>query len=235
MKDLWKFLTTPPFGKINDIGDLIALLFVGPIYLIVWGGILFAFGSLIAAFNQDAKVTCYVIGGAILAYLLLKYVVFPAVGAIYTRRDEKRFEQERPERELAAAKYEAASQRRKEEADMCDWLKYEMRRNCSHPSTQIQYLGASTYEGEAKECVACGSYWEMGFKQSQAELMSRYSIVGPVIPLSEMDLFGKYQRNHVGVRTVEHWQELLDEIKNGDYYYNLKNKKPLQWAGQEWP
>lgn len=225
MKDLWNFLRQPPVSEIHHVGDLIAFFFLMPLWFVTWLTIMGGSALLLGAFVSDPATTTIVACSLFVGAVCLKWIVIPIACLIEKKISDRRWEREQPEREAAQARYQKAQEDEREYQLTVKNLKAEMRASCSHPSSQMTCASAffDGHKYDCTHCVACDSYWKITTPQ-YTDWKKLREFVGPEIPWQQKDLVKKYMRNHVGRHPVEHWQQLLSEIQNGDYYFNLEGK-----------
>lgn len=252
MRDLWKFLTTPPVTEIRDYADLFGLIIL-PFWLGTWL-ILIALTALTGVtVYQDPIGSLKVITAITVLAIACRWVIHPISKVVYQRWNDAKLERERPEREAASARYEAGVTRRAWETQRIDEIKQEMIDACFHPSTQRYGMGSYLGSQDGVQCAACGAFWvgqkmsppnqSLDFFQYLSHDMAdsfldrvregsnpEYSFVGPTIPRSHMNLLGKWMRNHSVCHTnLPHYEMLLQEIKEGNYYFNLDDQPELEY------
>lgn len=253
MKDLWKFLKNPPVTEIRDYSDLVGLIIL-PFWVGMWLIVIAVTILAGVTFYNDPIGTLQVIASIAIIASACRWVIFPAANFIYERNVNLKWERERPAREAASARYEEGVKRRAFETQRIAEIKREMIAACSHPSTQRYGMGSSfgSYN-DGVQCAACGAFWR-GQKMSppkhsldlfkfltgdmEEKFLSRvregsnpeYSFVGPIIPRNNMNLLGKWMRNHAACHTnLPHYEMLLQEIKDGNYYFNLDDQPELEY------
>lgn len=252
MRDLWKFLTTPPVTEIRDYADLFGLIIL-PFWLGTWVAVIALTTLAGVTFYHDPTGSLKVIATIAFIAAALRWIVYPIATVVYERKETARWENERPAREAASARYEEGVKRRAWEAQRIAEIKQEMVDACSHPSTQRYGMGSSLGSHDGVQCAACGAFWR-GQKMSPPHqsldffhhlpqdmadrFLNRvregsnpeYSFVGPIIPRRQMNLLGKWLRNHSACHTnLPHYEMLLKEIKEGNYYFNLDDQSELEY------
>ena len=188
----------------------------------------------------------------ILLGVICRWMVYPTAYYLVKRWEAVKLNKA----EVENARIEQIKRKRDWEQHRIVEIKKDMQDICFHPSIQRFEVEPSifTLEVAGIACAACGALWKgkrmappdnrprcldtpilnsanMLMEQERKNPSAAYWFVGPTIPDLQSQVFSKWCRNHISSHTnLPHYEMLLQEIKNGDYYFNLDERPELDYV-----